>query len=322
MKVVRAMLVAFTALPMAAPTVAQTGYPDRPVRIIVGFTAGSATDITARMFAQKLNAAWNVPVTVENIPGAGGSVGGDRVAKAAPDGTTLYWGANGAMTINPSLLPNPTFDTVRDLAPIARVLVMPSLLVVNNDVPANSVAELFALAKARPGQLSYASPGVGTPQHIAGELLKSLASVDIVHVPYRGVALADVIGGRVTMTLQNMGAILPVVRDGKLRALAVTSNQRSPIIPELPTLAESGFPGFEAISWFGLLAPAHTAAPIIAKVHEEIVKIAAQTDMRERLAQLGLEVAVNSPDEFAAVINADIAKWAKVIKDANIKLSE
>ena len=322
MKVVRATLVAFTALLMAGPTVAQTGYPDRPVRIIVGFTAGSATDITARMFAQKLNAAWNVPVTVENIPGAGGSVGGDRVAKAAPDGTTLYWGANGAMTINPSLLPNPTFDTVRDLAPIARVLVMPSLLVVNNDVPAKSVAELFALAKARPGQLSYASPGVGTPQHIAGELLKSLASVDIVHVPYRGVALADVIGGRVTMTLQNMGAILPVVRDGKLRALAVTSNQRSPIIPELPTLAESGFPGFEAISWFGLLAPAHTAAPIIAKVHEEIVKIAAQTDMRERLAQLGLEVAVNSPDEFAAVINADIAKWAKVIKDANIKLSE
>jgi tripartite-type tricarboxylate transporter receptor subunit TctC len=322
MKVVRAMLVAFTALLMAAPTVAQTGYPDRPVRIIVGFTAGSATDITARMFAQKLNAAWNVPVTVENIPGAGGSVGGDRVAKAAPDGTTLYWGANGAMTINPSLLPNPTFDTVRDLAPIARVLVMPSLLVVNNDVPAKTVAELFALAKARPGQLSYASPGVGTPQHIAGELLKSLASVDIVHVPYRGVALADVIGGRVTMTLQNMGAILPVVRDGKLRALAVTSNQRSPIIPELPTLAESGFPGFEAISWFGLLAPAHTAAPIIAKVHEEIVKIAAQTDMRERLAQLGLDVAVNSPDEFAAVINADIAKWAKVIKDANIKLSE
>ena len=322
MKVVRAMLVAFAALLMAAPTVAQTGYPDRPVRIIVGFTAGSATDITARMFAQKLNVAWNVPVTVENIPGAGGSVGGDRVAKAAPDGTTLYWGANGAMTINPSLLPNPTFDTVRDLAPIARVLVMPSLLVVNNDVPAKSVAELFALAKARPGQLSYASPGVGTPQHIAGELLKSLASVDIVHVPYRGVALADVIGGRVTMTLQNMGAILPVVRDGKLRALAVTSSQRSPIIPELPTLAESGFPGFEAISWFGLLAPAHTAAPIIAKVHEEIVKIAAQTDMRERLAQLGLEVAVNSPDEFAAVINADIAKWAKVIKDANIKLSE
>jgi tripartite-type tricarboxylate transporter receptor subunit TctC len=322
MKVVRATLVALAALLMAAPTVAQTGYPDRPIRIIVGFTAGSATDITARMFALKLNAAWNVPVTVENIPGAGGSVGGERVAKATPDGTTLYWGANGAMTINPSLSPSPTFDPARDLAPIARVLVMASIVAINNDMPAKSVAELFALAKAKPGQLSYASPGVGTPQHIAGELLKSLAGVDIIHVPYRGVVLTDVMSGRVTMTLQNMGAILPVVRDGKLRGLAVTSLERVAVIPELPTLAESGFPGFEAVSWFGLLAPAGTPAPVIAKLHGDIAKIAAQADMRERLAQLGLAAAVNSPDEFAAVIKADIAKWAKVIKDANIKLSE
>jgi tripartite-type tricarboxylate transporter receptor subunit TctC len=322
MKVVRATLVALAALLMAAPTVAQTGYPDRPIRIIVGFTAGSATDITARMFALKLNAAWNVPVTVENIPGAGGSVGGERVAKATPDGTTLYWGANGAMTINPSLSPSPTFDPARDLAPIARVLVMASIVAINNDMPAKSVAELFALAKAKPGQLSYASPGVGTPQHIAGELLKSLAGVDIIHVPYRGAVLTDVMSGRVTMTLQNMGTILPVVRDGKLRGLAVTSLERVAVIPELPTLAESGFPGFEAVSWFGLLAPAGTPAPVIAKLHGDIAKIAAQADMRERLAQLGLAAAVNSPDEFAAVIKADIAKWAKVIKDANIKLSE
>jgi tripartite-type tricarboxylate transporter receptor subunit TctC len=322
MKVVRATLVALAALLMAAPTVAQTGYPDRPIRIIVGFTPGSATDITARMFALKLNAAWNVPVTVENIPGAGGSVGGERVAKATPDGTTLYWGANGAMTINPSLSPSPTFDPARDLAPIARVLVMASIVAINNDMPAKSVAELFALAKAKPGQLSYASPGVGTPQHIAGELLKSLAGVDIIHVPYRGAVLTDVMSGRVTMTLQNMGTILPVVRDGKLRGLAVTSLERVAVIPELPTLAESGFPGFEAVSWFGLLAPAGTPAPVIAKLHGDIAKIAAQADMRERLAQLGLAAAVNSPDEFAAVIKADIAKWAKVIKDANIKLSE
>ena len=322
MKVVRATLVALAALLMAAPTVAQTGYPDRPIRIIVGFTPGSATDITARMFALKLNAAWNVPVTVENIPGAGGSVGGERVAKATPDGTTLYWGANGAMTINPSLSPSPTFDPARDLAPIARVLVMASIVAINNDMPAKSVAELFALAKAKPGQLSYASPGVGTPQHIAGELLKSLAGVDIIHVPYRGAVLTDVMSGRVTMTLQNMGTILPVVRDGKLRGLAVTSLERVAVIPELPTLAESGFPGFEAVSWFGLLAPAGTPAPVIAKLHGDIAKIAAQADMQERLAQLGLAAAVNSPDEFAAVIKADIAKWAKVIKDANIKLSE
>ncbi len=310
MKLVHATLLALAAALMAPAADAQTSYPDRPVRIIVGFTAGSATDITARMFAQKLQAAWYIPVTVENIPGAAGSVGGDRVAKAASDGTTLYWGANGAMTINPTLLPNTTFDPVRDLAPIARVLVMPSLLAVNNDVPAQSVAALFALAKARPGQLSYASPGAGTPQHIAGELLKSLAGVDIVHVPYRGVNLTDVIGGRVTMTLQNMGAILPVVREQKLRALAVT------------TLAESGFSGFEAISWFGLLAPAGTSAPVIAKVHADIAKIAAEAEMRQRLAQLGLDVAVSSPDELAAVIKADIAKWAKVIKEANIKTEE
>jgi tripartite-type tricarboxylate transporter receptor subunit TctC len=322
MKVVRVTLVALAALLVAASAVAQTGYPDRPIRIIVGFTPGSATDITARMFALKLNAAWNVPVTVENIPGAGGSVGGERVAKATPDGTTLYWGANGAMTINPSLSPSPTFDPARDLAPIARVLVMASIVAINNDAPAKSVAELFALAKAKPGQLSYASPGVGTPQHIAGELLKGLAGVDIIHVPYRGAVLTDVMSGRVTMTLQNMGTILPVVRDGKLRGLAVTSLERVAVIPELPTLAESGFPGFEAVSWFGLLAPAGTPAPIIAKLHGDIAKIAAQADMQERLAQLGLDAAVNSPDEFAAVIKADIAKWAKVIKDANIKLSE
>ena len=307
------------ALPAASLMASAQGYPSRPVRIVVGFTAGSATDITARLFAQKLNEAWKVPVTVENIPGAGGSVGAERVAKSVPDGSTLYWGANGAMTINPSLQPSPAFDPVRDLAPIARVLVMPSILAVNNEVPAKSVADLFALAKAQPGKLSFASPGVGTPQHIAGELLKSLAGVDIVHVPYRGAVFTDVIGGRVTMTLQNMGVILPVVRGGKLRGLAVTSLKRSPIISELPTLAESGFPDFEAISWFGLLAPAGTPGVVVGKVHADIVQIAEQADMRERIVELGLEVSLKSPEEFAAVIKTDTAKWAKVIRAANIK---
>src|SRR5262245_53608009 len=302
------------ALPVVSKIAHAQTYPWRPVRIIVGFTAGSATDITARLFAQKLNEAWNVPVTVENIPGAGGSVGAERVAKSAPGGSTFYWGANGAMTINPSLQPSPTFDPVRDLAPIARVLVMPSILAVNNEVPAKTVAELFALARAQPGKLSFASPGVGTPQHIAGELLKNLAGVDMVHVPYR-----DVIGGRVTMTLQNMGVILPIIRDGKLSALAVTSLRRSPIISELPTLAESGFPGFEVISWFGLLAPTATPVVIIDKVHAELERIVANVDTRERIAQLGLEASVNSPEEFAVVIKTDTAKWAKVIRAANIK---
>jgi len=307
------------ALPAVSPIALAQAYPSRPVRIIVGFTAGSATDIAARLFAQKFNEAWKVPVTVENIPGAGGSVGAERVGKSAPDGSTFYWGANGAITINSSLQPNPTFNPPRDLAPIARVLVMPSILAVNNEVPAKTVAELFALAKAQPGKLSFASPGVGTPQHIAGELLKNLAGVDIVHVPYRGAIFTDVIGGRVTMTLQNVGAILPIIRDGKLRALAVTSLKRSPFTPELPTLAESGFPDFEAISWFGLLAPAGTPNVIIDKVHADIVHITAHADMQERIAQLGLTASVNSPEEFAEVIKTDTAKWAKVIRAANIK---
>jgi tripartite-type tricarboxylate transporter receptor subunit TctC len=308
-------------LPAATPTAAQN-YPDKPVRFIVGFTAGSATDITARMFAQKFQQAWGVAVTVENVPGAGGSVGGDRVAKSAPDGATFYWGANGALTINPTLLASQTYDVTRDLTPVARLLVMPSILAVNNNVLAKSFAEFVALAKAQPGKLSYASPGTGTPQHIAGEMLKAQAGIDIVHVPYRGAVFTDVIGGRVTMTLQNMGSILPIVREGQLRGLAVTSLMRTPIMPALPTIAESGLPGFEAISWFGLMAPAGTPAPIISTVYLQAAKIAMEPEMKAKLAQLGLDTATDAPDAFAAIIKADIAKWAKVIKDANIKAAE
>src|SRR6201988_3333304 len=244
---VRAFLIALSLF-IESHASAQT-YPDRAIRIIVGFTPGSATDISSRMFAQKLTEAWSVPVTVENIPGAGGSVGAERVARSTPDGYTLYWGANGAMTINPSLQPNPAFDPARDLAPVARLLVSPSILAVNNDVPAKSVAELIALAKSQPGKLSFASPGAGTPQHIAGEGFKSQLGLDIVHVPYRGAVFTDVIGGRVTMTMQNVGTILPVVQQKQLHALVITSLKRSTVMPELPTAAESGLPGFEAISW-------------------------------------------------------------------------
>lgn len=297
-------------------------YPDRAIRILVGFTPGSATDISARMFAQKLGEAWSVPVTVENLPGAGGSVGGERVGKSAPDGYTLYWGANGALTINPSLQTNPTFEPLRDLSPIARLLVMPSILAVNNDVPAKSVAELVALAKAQPGKLSYASPGAGTPQHIAGEVLKSQLGLDIVHVPYRGANFTDVIGGRVTMTFQNAGAILPIVREGKLRGLAVTSLWRSPNMPEFPTMIEAGVPDFEVISWFGLLAPVGTPAPIIAKLHQEAVKIVQHPFMRDNFGRIGLDVVADPPDAFAAIIRADTLKWAKVIRDAGIKAGE
>jgi len=310
------------ALLASVHALAQTNYPDGPVRIIVGFTAGSATDITARMFAQKFNEIWKVPVTVENIAGAGGGVAAERVAKAAPDGTTLMWGANGALTVNPALQTRLSYDPTRDFAPISQVLRMPSIVAVNNDLPAKSFAELIALAKAQPGKLSYATPGVGTPQHVGGELLKMMAGIDITHVPYRGAVLTDVIGGRVPIVISNTGAILPTVREGKLRGLAITALERSPNVPELPTIAESGFPGFEATSWFALLAPAGTPASIAAKVQRDARAIAQEPEMRARLAQLGLDVVGSSPAELAAIIKADIAKWSKVIADAGIKAGE
>jgi len=315
--IVLALIVSF-----AAPAAAQTNYPDKPVRLVVTFVAGSATDITARIVAQKLHELWGVPVTVENIPGAGGAVGADRVAKAAPDGYTLGWLANGALTIVPALQPNLSYDPSRDFAPVSQVVSMASILAVSNDLPAKSFAELIALAKKQPGKLSYASPGVGTPQHIGGELLKSMAGIDVIHVPYRGAQMDDVMGGRVAVTLQNMAAILPLVRDGRLRGLAVTSLKRSPVIAELPTVAESGYPGFEATSWFALVAPAGTPAPIMAKLHRDVTRLAAQDEMRERFAKLGLDTVGGPPDELATIIKADIAKWGKVIADAGIKGAE
>jgi tripartite-type tricarboxylate transporter receptor subunit TctC len=317
MNFVRLAFFALTLL-VAGQASAQT-YPGRPIRILVGFTPGSATDVSARMFAQKLSDAWAVPVTVENLPGGGGSIGGERVARSSPDGYTLYWGANGAMTINPSLQNNPTFEPMRDLAPVARLLVMPSILAINVDVPAKTVAELIALAKLQPGKLTYASPGNGTPQHIAGEMLKRMAGIDIVHVPYRGANFTDVIAGRVTMTFQNAGAILPTVREGKLRPLAVTSLKRSPNIPEFPTMIEAGVADFEATSWFGLLAPVGTPQAIVAKLHQEAVRIVSHPDMREKFGLIGLDVVGDAPDAFAEIIRSDTLKWAKVIKEAGIK---
>lgn len=312
-----AMALVVAAACYAHQAVAQS-YPNKPVRLIVGFTPGSATDVTARIFAQKLSEAWGVAVAVDNVPGAGGTVGVARGAKSPPDGYTLIYAANGAMTIAPGLQNKPPYDAGRDFAPIVLMVTMPNIVAVNNAVPAKSFQELIALARARPGELSYATPGAGTPQHIAGELLKSLAGVNIIHVPYRGATFTDVIGGRVTIAIQNTGAILPFVRDGKLRGLAVTSLRRSSNIPGLPTVAESGFPGFEAISWFALVAPAGTPASIVAKVHDDAVKILAQPDIQAKLAQLGVETAGSSPGELAAVINSDIEKWAKVIKEAGI----
>jgi len=299
-----------------------SGYPSKPVRIVVGFTPGSATDVTARLFAQKLGEMWGVGVTVENTPGAGGTVGAARAAKAPPDGYTLQYGANGAMTIAPSLYTKLGFDPTRDFTPVSLVLSMASIVAVNNEVPVKSFQQLIALARAQPGKLSYASPGVGTPQHVGTELLKILAGADITHVPYKGAIFTDVIGGRVTMTLQNAAAILPTVREGRLRGLAQTSLKRSPNMPEFPTVAESGFPGFEVVSWFGLLAPTGTPAAIVNKLHQDTMKALAQPDMRASFTKLGLDMVGNTPGEFGAIIKSDIGKWAKVIKEAGITASD
>lgn len=295
-----------------------SAFPNKPVRIIVGFTPGSATDVTARLFAQRFSEIWGVPVVVENVPGAGGTSGAARAAKANPDGHTLNYGANGAMAIAPGLYSRLAYDPARDFVPISLLLAMPSIIAVNNDVPVKSVRDLMAMAKAQPGKLSYASPGAGTPQHIGFELLKIMAGVDITHVPYKGAVFTDVIGGRVTMTLQNAAAILPTVREGRLRGLAVSSLKRSPNMPEFPTIAESGFPGFEAVSWFGLFAPAGTPAAIVNRLNQEAVKVLNQADMRKRFTQLGLDTVGTAPAALGATVKADIAKWSKVIKDAGI----
>ena len=313
---------ALTPFTVCAQTDAASGYPSRPVRLVVGFTPGSATDVVGRMFAQKFTEAWGVTVAVDNVPGVGGAVGVARVAKSTPDGYTLVFSGNGALTILPSLQNKPLFDPLRDLAPMAMVLAMPSILAVNNDLPVKTVQELIAYARVPSRKLSYASPGSGTPQHIAGELLKGLAKLDIAHVPYKGAVLTDVIGGRVAMTIQNTGAILPMVRDGRLRGLAVTSLKRSPNIPELPALAESGFPGFEAVSWFSVLGPVGTPPAIVAKVYQESMKVIANPDMQARFAQMGLDLNARTGDEVTAIIKTDIDKWAKVIKDAGITMTD
>jgi tripartite-type tricarboxylate transporter receptor subunit TctC len=316
-RIVRVLAALVLAL-VVSPVVAQTTWPDKPVKLVVGFTPGSATDVTARMFAQRFGEAWGQPVVVENVAGNSGAIGTDRVAKAAPDGYTLMWSGNAAITILPSLQTLP-FDPLKDLAPISTSLSMPSIFFVNNDLPVKSIGDLIAYAKANPGKLSYGTPGVGTPQHVAGELFCHLAGIKMEHIPYRGANLTDVMSGVVPVGIQNAGASLPLVRDGRVRGIAITSLKRSANAPDLPTMVEAGFPGFEATSWFALMAPAGTPKPIIDKVRAESLKVLADPEMRKKFATLGLDIVGSTPEETRAAIVADIPKWAKVIKDANIK---
>jgi tripartite-type tricarboxylate transporter receptor subunit TctC len=263
-------------------------------------------------------------VIVENVTGGAGNVAADRVAKAAPDGYTLMAAASATIVTNPSLYPKLGFDPVKDFAPITQAVYTPNLLAVPADLPVNSVAQLVAYARAQPGKVTFGSAGVGTSQHLAGELFKTMAGIDITHVPYRGIAavMPDLLAGRISMVFGNITAVLPLVRDGRLRALAVTSPRRWASVPDLPTMIEVGYKDFDSTAWFGLMAPAGTPQPIIDRLHQETVRILARADVRERFDVLGMEPIGNTPAEFAAVIAVETPQWAKVIRDAGIKAGE
>ena len=315
-----AALVVLSALLAAGEAAAQTDYPTRTVRLIVGFGPGTSPDIVARIVGDRLFHAWSKPVVIENVTGAAGNIAGERVVRAEPDGHTLLLAVNSGIAINPNLY-RMSYDPVRDLVPISQVCSYANILVVNNDLPATNVQELVALARAQPGVLTYGSAGTGTTLHLAGELLKSMANIDIRHVPSRGTSFSpDVVAGRLSMMFGPPTSMLPLAREGKVRALAVTSLQRQARAPDLPTMAESGFPGFEVTVWFGLMAPAGTQPTVIQKLHGETARILARADVRKRFEDLGIEPIGNTPSEFAAVIKTEGLKWAKVIKEAGISL--
>ena len=314
------LAIAALALMLPFVSIAQTAYPNKPVRILVPFPPGGPADALARIVGDKLGQALGQPFVIENKPGAGGNIGMEQGAKAAPDGYTLTLAPTGNLTIAPSLYAKLPYDPAKDYAPITVIATVPNLLIVHPSVPAKTLRELIALAKAKPGTLNYASPGNGSGPHLAGELLKSMAGIDIVHVPYNGVgpAMAGVLAGDVQLFFAQSSAALAHVKSGKVIALGVASPKRIVAAPELPTIAEAGLPGFEVISWYGLVAPAGTPAPIVERLQVEIAKALASSDVREKISPLGAEPLGNSPVEFATMQRAEAARWAKLARDANI----
>jgi tripartite-type tricarboxylate transporter receptor subunit TctC len=312
------LMVVWTLAGLLAPAYGDT-YPIRPIHLIVSFPPGGASDILGRAIGQRLAERLGQPVVIDNRGGAGGTIAADAAAKAAPDGYTLLMGA-GAHALAPSIYAHLGYDFVRDFAPITLVARGAYLVVLHPAVPAGSIPELIALAKAHPGQLNFASPGTGAPPHLAGELFNTMAGVRLVHVPYRGdnEALADLVGGQVQLGFIAIAASLPLVRAGKLKALAVTSAARTPVLPELPTVAEAGLPGYALGTWFGLLAPAGTPPEILAILHDAAVAIVASDDIRSRFAAIGFEAASCSPDAFARHIRAETDNFARIAKAAGI----
>jgi len=316
--------VAFAALALLASVPREPlaqDYPTRPVRLVVPFSPGAGTDAISRILAQKMSESLGQQIVVDNRPGAGGTIGTEIVAKAAPDGYTLLF-SPASFAINPGLYRKLSFDTEKDFVPISVVASLPVVLAVEASVPARSVAELVALAKARPGQLTIASAGNGTVFHLTAEMFKQAAGIDLVHVPFKGgaPAIAALVGGQVNMAFETSLTVQPHVKSGRLRALAVASARRAAVLPDVPTLADAGYPGILAENWYGMYVPAGTPRDISARLYAELTRAAASPDVREKLGAQGAEIRENTPEQSAAFVRAEMAKWAKVIKDSGAKI--
>ena len=302
-------------------TAAAAEYPTRPIRLIVPFPPGGTTDVLARLIGPNLTEVFKQPVVIDNRSGAAGMIGADAIAKASGDGHT-FGIIISTHAISPALFAKSPFDPVRDFAPITLVISVANVISVHPSVPATSLAELITLAKARPGKLSFGSAGTGTAVHLTGELFKSVAHVDITHVPYKGggPALSDLIAGQIPMGVQNITTIVQFVRGGRIRALGISSLERSPALPDVPTVASQGFPGFEAREWYGMVAPGGTPRTIVTRLNQEIVRIINSPDVRSRLLDLGADIVGDSPDQFGAFIKAELTKWSKLLKETGIRL--
>ncbi len=317
----KSLLVVFGAIAFASVALAQDAGTDKPLRIVSPFPPGGANDIIARLIAHRLGANGSRTVLVENRPGAAGGIGSAFVATSPPDGNTLVLGTLATHGINPSIYKSLQYDVVRDFAPIALVASIPIVLVVNPALPAADVRQLVEMAKQRPGQVNFASSGIGSVNHLAGELFASTAGVQMVHIPYKGSApaLTDLLGGQVSVMFDLLPSSLPHIQSGKLRALAVTSAKRSALLPNLPTMAESGLAGYEVNSWFGILAPAKTPRAAVTKLNADVGKVLQSPGIREQMSEQGAEPLFSSPEEFGKVINADLATWAQVVKTLGLR---
>jgi tripartite-type tricarboxylate transporter receptor subunit TctC len=309
----------YGVLAVFSTAVAGQDFPSKTVRIIVPFPPGAGPDIVGRTVGQKLTGRWKQQIVVDNRPGAGGNIGVEAAAKAAPDGYTLLLASN-HVTINPSLFKKVPYDPIRDFLPLTLATVTPNILVVHPSLPVKSVRELIALAKSRPGQINFSSGGNGSVGHLAAEMFKTAAKVDMVHIPYKGpaAAITALLNGEASVGFLLAAAALPQIKAGKLRALAVTGKNRSPAAPDLPTVSESGVPGYEIVSWQGLFAPAGTPNDVVKKIHSDMVAALNMPDVRRALLAQGLETVADTPEEFSEYIRRDLAKWAGVVREANV----